>query len=119
MDPNWIMAIIALSAIFSPAIVSIIENLFKYKTKELELSFPNKQKALSTFVEKAMQYFPSDSYGYTAAYVSAKNDLYIFFDISSDSLFKQLENAKNASNSKEYKETLNMIVKRLSQQLKK
>lgn len=113
------MAIIALSAIFSPAIVSVIDNIFKYKTKQLELHLPNKQKVLEEFVEKAMNYYPNSSYKNTVEYISAKNNLYVFFDIESDNLFKQLENSKNESNSDEYKNTLNMIVKRLSKQLVK
>lgn len=119
MDPNWIMAIIAISAIISPAIVSIIDNIFKYKTKQLELHFPNKQKTLNEFVEKAMHYYPSGTYKNTEDYISAKNNLFIFFDIPSDDLFNQLEHAKDTIDLNKYKETINKIVKQLSLQLKK
>lgn len=119
MDPNWIMAIIALAAVLSPAIVSIIDNVFKYKTKQLELDFPNKQKALSTFVEKAMYYYSTEFYKGAAEYIKAKNDLFIYFDISSQGLFKQLETYAKNQDFDKYKETINMIVERLSQQLKK
>lgn len=119
MDPNWIMAIIALSAVLSPTIVSIIDNVFKYKTKQLELYFPNKQKSLSIFVEKAMYYYSTEFYKGAAEYIKAKNDLFVYFEISSNNLFKQLEDYAKNQDFDNYKETINTIVKRLSQQLKK
>lgn len=119
MDPNWIMAIIAISAIVSPAIVSIIDNIFKYKSKQLDLYFSNKQKALSLFVEKAMYYYSTEFYKGAAEYIKAKNDLFIYFKINSSGLFKQLEEYAKNQDFDNYKETINMIVKRLSEQLEK
>lgn len=119
MDPNWIMAIIAISAIFTPAIVAVIDNIFKYKTKQLELYFPNQQKALSNFVEKAMLFYIKQNFNYTIEYTEAKSNLFVYFNIDSDSLFKQLEQYEKEKDIINYKETIHMIVKRLSQQLKK
>lgn len=119
LDPNWIMAIIAISAIFTPAIVAVIDNIYKYKTKELELFFPNQQKALSNFVEKAMLFYIKQNFNYTIEYTEAKSNLFVYFNIDSDSLFKQLEQYEKEKDIINYKETIHMIVKRLSQQLKK
>ena len=117
MDPNWIMAIIAFCAIFSPAIVSIVDNKFKYKTKKLELDFPNKQKALSEFVNQSMNFYLAEFYNDTVEYIKAKNNLFIYFNIESSNLFTQLENYARDKDFENYKETINIIVKRLSEQL--
>lgn len=119
MDPNWIIAIIAISAILSPAIVSIIDNIFKYKTKQLELYFPNKQKALSCFVEKALAFYVGNYFVDKAEYDIAKNNLYTYFEINSNALFSQLENSKKEQNLVEFENTIQMIVNRLSSQLNK
>lgn len=117
MDPNWIMAIIAFCAIFSPAIVSIVDNNFKYKAKKLELDFPNKQKALSEFVNQSMNFYLAEFYNDTVEYIKAKNNLFIYFNIESSNLFTQLENYAKEQDFENYKETINIIVKRLSKQL--
>lgn len=119
MNPDWIMAIIALCAIFSPAIVSIVDNIFKYCTRKNEISIPNKQKALSEFVNQSMNFYLAEIYNDTVEYIKAKNNLFIYFNIESSNLFTQLENYAKNKDFDNYKETINMIVKRLSEQLNK
>lgn len=118
MDPNWIMAIIAISAIFSPAIVSIIDNIFNYKSKKLELEYPNKRNSLTTFVDRAMRVYNTQSFKDVVNYHTAKNDLYIYFNNVPDKLIEKLENT-NKNSFSDYKLTLNSIIKKLSLQINK
>ncbi len=119
MDPNWIMAIIALAAIFSPAIVSIIDNVFKYKSKQLELSYPNKRKALSDFVSNALNVYASNNYDGIVNYNISRNNLYLYFDKVNDKYFEDLETFKSQRDLTNYKKVVNTIVKDLSSQIDK
>ena len=119
MDPNWIMAIIALAAIFSPAIVSIIDNIFKYKSKQLELSYPNKRKALSDFVSASLNVYVDATYGDMVNYNIAKNNLYVYFDHINDKHFKDLEAYKSKKDLDNYKNVINTVDKELSSQINK
>ena len=119
MDPNWIMAIIAISAILSPAIVSVIDNIFKYKSKQLELKYPNQRKALSNFVNLAMNTYNASHFGEVINYNIAKNDLYIYFNNVPDELLKKLEDYNDKELLSDYKNTINLIIKELSQQINK
>lgn len=118
MDPNWIMAIIAISAILSPAIVSIIDNVFRYQSKKLELKFPKQQEALSNFVSSAMNYYPNGSFSDITKYVTAKNNLYIYFSNVPSKEIDKLDALKNMELSS-YKKCLDSIVIKLSQQIDK
>lgn len=120
MDPNWIMAIIALSAIFSPTIVSIVDNIFRYQSEKLELQYPNQRNALSNFVNKAMLCYPKNiTFQIVTEYNVAKNDLYIYFNNVPGALLDNLDKYKKEQNLDKYKTTINQIIKRLSAQLNK
>lgn len=119
MDPNWIMAIIAISAIFSPAIVSIIDNICKYKSKQLELKYPNQRKVLSNFVNLAMNTYNANNFKEVVEYNIVKNDLYIYFNNVPDKLIKDLETYNEKHLLSNYKNTINQIIKELSQQIDK
>lgn len=116
---NWILAIIAISAIFSPVIVSIVDNIFKYKMKVFEVDNQNKEQSLAEFVNQAMNYYLANMYEDTVKYIKAKNNLFIYFNGVSNNLFEQLEQYAKNKDFDNYKETINIIVKRLSQQLNK
>lgn len=117
MDPNWIMAIIAISAIFSPALVSIIDNIFKYKSKKLELTFPKQREALNQFIHSAMEYYVGGSFTFTTKYISARNNLYAYFSNVPNKDIENLEILVNSRNLDEYKKCLNTIAIKLSQQI--
>lgn len=119
MDPNWIMAIIAISAIFFPAIVSIIDNIFKYKTRQLELNYPEKRKVLTNFVIEAINIFKESSYVEVSDYDIAKNNLYMYFNNVPDELIKNMENYNDGKITSRYTENLALIVKELSKQINK
>ena len=119
MDPNWIMAIIAISAILSPAVVSIIDNLFKYKSKKLELSYPNQRNALNDFVTECFMVFIDSTYTDIVKYNIAKNNLYTHFNNVNDKYFVDLESYKLKKDLENYRHTINKIVKDLSQQIDK
>ena len=119
MDPNWIMAIIAIAAIISPSIVSIIDNFFKFKSKKLELSYPNQREALSSFMSESLLFYLDSTYTDMIKYNMAKNNLYIYFNNVNDKYFKDLDTYKDNSDLESYKNTVNKIVKELSQQIDK
>lgn len=117
MDPNWIMAIIALAAILSPAIVSIIDNVFKYYSKKIELSSPKQQQALSDFVTESFMIYLDSNYADMIRYNIAKNNLYVYFNNVNDKYFEDLETFKSQKDLKSYKNLINTIVKELSSQV--
>lgn len=119
MKPNWIMAIIALAAIISPAIVSVIDNIFKYKSKQLELSYPNKKIALSDFVSNALNVYIDSTYADMINYNIAKNNLYVYFSNINDKYFNDLETYKSKKDLDNYKNVVHKIVKDLSSQIDK
>lgn len=119
MDPNWIMAIIAISAILSPIAVSIVDNIFKYQSKKLELKYPQQRQALSNFVNLAMNTYNATTFKEVVSYNIAKNDLYIYFNNVPDRLIKNLENYNEKHSLPDYKNTINLIIKELSQQIDK
>ena len=119
MDPNWIMAIIAISAIISPAIVSIIDNIFKYQSKKLEFKYPNQKNALTDFVNQSMSNYNANDFKKVTGYTIAKNNLYIYFDRVPYKLIEDLENYNEKQLLSDYKNTINLIVKELSQQINK
>lgn len=119
MDPNWIMAIIAISAILSPTVVSIIDNVFKYKSKKLELSSPNQREALSNFVTESLMIYIDSTYADMIRYNIAKNNLYVYFENVNDKYFEELEFFQNKKDLNSYKNVINKIIKELSQQINK
>ncbi len=119
MDPNWIMAIIAIAAIVSPTIVSVIDNIFKYKSRKLELSYPKQREALSQFVFCAMEYYVGGSFTYTTKYIAAKNNLYAYFSNVPSKEIDKLDELSKSKQLDEYKKCLNNIAIKLSQQIDK
>ncbi len=119
MDPNWIMAIIAISAILSPAVVAIIDNVFKHKSKKLELSYPNQRNALNNFVTECFMIYIDSTYADMVKYNIAKNNLYVHFNNVNDKYFSDLEEYKSKKDLENYKRTINTIIKDLSQQIDK
>ena len=64
-----------------------------------------------------MNFYLAEFYKDTVEYIKAKNNLFIYFNIESSNLFTQLENYARDKDFENYKETINIIVKRLSEQL--
>lgn len=119
MDPNWIMAIIAIAAILSPSIVSIIDNIFKYQSKKLELKYPKQREALSQFVTCAMEFYVGGSYVFTTKYIASKNNLYVYFKNVPSKEIDKLDDLVASKQFDEYKKCLNSIAIKLSQQIDK
>lgn len=119
MDPNWIMAIIAIAAIISPAIVSFIDNHFKYKSRQLELNYSKKQEALSNFVNTSLGSYNTNNFKDVINYNVAKNNLYIFFNYVPDRYLSNLETYNDKHELDKFKNTINLIIKELSKQIDK
>lgn len=123
MNPDWIMAIIALAAILSPTIVSIIDNIFKYKTRKLELLLPNQQKALNDFALNASKIFRARHYENNDSemtdYNVSKNNLYAYFKNVNENYFNSLHSHTLNGNSFDFDKTLSLLIKELSQQIHK
>lgn len=123
MNPDWIMAIIALAAILSPAIVSIIDNIFKYRTRKLEILLPNQEKALNDFALNAIKFFRTRHYENNESeilnYNVAKNNLYIYFKNINEEYFEELDSYQLNGNPFNFDKTLSLIIKELSQQIHK
>ena len=115
-----ITAIIALIALVSPIITTLINNHYEFKNRKIDVYYSNQCKALDNFVKCTLNYYGETlTWGEMSAYTTALNNLYIYFNNLDDSLFTQLDNARQKSNIKEYKQLLNIIVKELSKQISK
>lgn len=119
MDPNWIMAIIAISAIFSPAIVSILENIYTSKNKKLELKSPKQQEILSNFVEAALKKYNTCNFNDVIKFDVAKNNLYIYFQHVPSQYISNLETYNDNQQLDKYEECINLIVQSLAEEIER
>ena len=119
MDSNVILALIALCAIVSPVIVSIVDNICKYNVKKIELKLPKQQEALSKFINIAMRHYCDTMFHEIVEYNSAKNNLYLFFNNVNEIDFDILEEHIKVKDLSAYKLAITEIAEKLSKQIDK
>lgn len=109
-----ITAIIALAAIISPVITTLINNIHQSKQQSIQIYEKSKQQTLETFIKSANDFnkHPSNSSA-QIAYNTSKNTLFIYFSTIPNEIEKLNPNSSN------FDEQLTAIVKKLSNQIKK
>ena len=112
---TWtITAVIAAASIFSPVIVTLLNNHHDYKVKKLENNSKIQQEILSNFT-KYVEYLHGFTHISEATYQYA-NLLYIYFDVN-DELMDKLFNTK-FPNHEEFRKAVMELIKDLSKQIK-
>ena len=127
IDPNWIMAIIALIAIVSPIVTAIINNYYQIKLKKLDMYESAKRKALSDFVTSAQAaILNSDSKEIVLEYTSNFDKLFIYFNDISTASITPFDRARvevntdfNEKNFQKANKELSIFIEKLSKQISK
>lgn len=120
MDPNWIMAIIAVAAIISPIFSAWINNHYQLKSKKLELFDKSRYKAIEDFTNSVEQYYHDRDYvEATVKFESSISNLFLYFSIPNYSLFDKLKECINNNDYSKTQFAVSEIVKYLSSQIDK
>lgn len=115
-----ITAIIALAALISPIITTVINNNHDLEKRKMDIYYSKQCQILDEFIKATLNYYGDGStWGQMSLYTISLNNLYIYFDISDSSLFSKLDDYREKKELIKYKEILNLIVKKLSKQISK
>ena len=120
MDPNWIMAIIAIVAVVSPVISTHINNKHQLKVEKLKLFEKRKYDAIENFTKSVeIYYHHRTNYEKQINFESSIANLYIYFSIPDYSLFDKLKECIKDYSYNKTQFALSEIVRYLSQQMSK
>lgn len=108
------LLIITLVSIFSPIIVTVLNNRYNYKIKKLETVCKIKQEVLSKFSKNVILMFGSNYL--EQDFYESLNMLYIYFEVD-DSLIAKII-ANDYKDILEFQKDITKLMKALSKQLK-
>lgn len=114
--------VIGVIAFISPIITAIINNIHQTKIKKLDMYETEKRISLSNFIKACEDFMLEGEYASNklwSSYYSSINQLYIYFDISDNSMFLQLEEIIKKQNIFDSNRELTKIVVTLSKQIPK
>lgn len=117
VDPNWIMAIIALCAIISPIITTIINNIFQARNKRMENYELAKRNALEQYINALYSKNYSKNCDNPEELYKALNKLYLYFPSLSDDDYSILEDSYG--NPYTRSDNSHKTIQNLSKQIKK
>lgn len=120
MDPNWIIAILGISAVLSPSLTTWLNNKHQLKLKQLEIFEKNKLEAIEKFTKAVECYYTQRIM--TQALIDFESsiaNLFIYFSIPNNSLFDDLRDNIASNDNEETQFTVSKIVRTLSSQLNK
>ena len=113
---SWVIAIgIGLSAVISPIVTAVINNIHQSKQESIKNYELAKRKALEDFVENASKCYNSPSPSQKENYIKSANILYIYFSKIPPEVSDLLYN----KNDEFFKRDLTNIVRDLSKQITK
>lgn len=120
MDPNWIMAIVAIVAVVSPTISTYLNNKYQLKIEKLKLFEKCKYDAIENFTKSVESYYYyRTSCQEVINFESSITNLFIYFSIPNYSLFDKLKECINANDYQKTQFALSEITTFLSQQINK
>ena len=120
LDPNWIMAIIALSAVISPTISTYLNNKHQLKIEKLKLFESCKYDAIEKFAKATEQYCYDRTFvDATVNFEASISNLFLYFSIPNYSLFDKLKECISNNDYKKTQFALSEIIRYLSQQIDK
>lgn len=117
MDPNWIMAIIALAAIVSPVLSTYLSNKQQLKLKQLETIESSKYNVIEKFSKSLEDYYFHRTTNRQIEFESSIANLHIYFDIPDYSLFDKIKECINLNDYSKTQYALAEIIKYLSKQI--
>lgn len=79
IDPNWVMAIVAIIAIVSPIITAIINNLYQSWLRKIELYEIAKRQAFIEYISASVNVVASKTPENEIAFYKSLNSLYAYF----------------------------------------
>lgn len=127
IDPNVVLAIIAVIAVISPIATAIISNWHQTKIKKLDMYEDAKRKTLSDFIDSAQgTMFNPDDVEIMTEYLANFDKLFIYFsDISVETIKPfdraraNLANNSSPENLQDANRKLSYLIFDLSKQIKK
>lgn len=120
LNPDWIMAIIALVAIISPSITAWITNYYQLKLKKIELFERKKYESIEIFTNSVDKYYLYRTNGNAQINFEASiSNLFIYFSIPNYSLFDKLKECIKSNDYSKTQFAVSEIVRFLSSQINK
>lgn len=118
MDPNWIIAIIAVITALTPSIASWQTNRYQLKLKKLELFEKRKYEAIEKFTEATEIYYHNrtDKTSQINFEISISN-LFIYFSISDYRIIDKLNECINSNDYNKTQFAISELIKLLSYQM--
>lgn len=107
------LLIITFASVFSPVIVTILNNLHDTKIRKLELNSKTKQDVLNQFSKSVIKEFNSNFINHD--FRNALNMLYVYFDVD-DKLIENITSGKH-KNVNEFQNDVTKLMKKLSKQI--
>ncbi len=119
IDPNVVLAIIAVIAVISPIATTLINNWYQAKIKKLEMFNESKILALNNFVEATVEVISSHDSEDLTEYFSSVNKLFIYFNNLTLDTFDDLSKSLKENNFSKANQCLTILVAYLSNQVQK
>lgn len=114
-----ITGIIALCAILSPILTTLINNHHQSKMKKVEIYELAKQKALREYISASFNYISFKNQENEVKFFTALNNLYIYFPNIHDINYDDLSSAIRSLNAESYSFYSQETFKNLSKHIKK
>lgn len=108
------LLIITITSVFSPVIVTLLNNIHDTKIKKLELNSAVKKEVLSEFALHVSRQFNSEFVN--EHFRKSLNLLYVYFDVDDDLINQLLENKFSHIN--QFQSVVTSLMKKLSKQIK-
>ena len=108
------LLIITITSVFSPVIVTLLNNIHDTKIKKLELNSAIKKEVLSEFALHVSRQFNSEFVN--EHFRKSLNLLYVYFDVDDDLINQLLENKFSHIN--QFQSVVTSLMKKLSKQIK-
>lgn len=109
-----ISVILALVALLSPIITTLINNHHQLKMKRLEIQYQQKQKAVEKYLNSVGKYITLASASIEANYIESKGLIYFHMNRSAWHLIDELDKAITARDTNKVNELLPKVCKELS-----
>lgn len=115
------LLIIAIISILSPIIVSIINNIYNYNVKKLDMYELQKREILQNFINVAIECFKYDNdWRQNKEFVKSLYSLQLYFKSADDKLIKEINQAmENYSDKNKFQTSFVIVISRLSKEIKK
>ncbi len=119
LDPNWIVAIIGISAIIFPTISTWLNNYYQLKLKKIDMFEKCKYQAVENFTKSFENYYNHETTRNKIEFESSIANLFIYFSIPNYKMFDKLKECIKENDYEKTQFALAEIVRYLSSQIDK